>query len=198
MERRILKAAEELFLEHGYAKTTTGRIAKKAGCNQALVHYYYRTKEKLFELVFEDKIGFIAENILAIEGGEGTFEEKIARIVGAHFDFLVQNPLFVPFIVGELLDNPEHFVPVLDKIEHYPKGIFTKLEAELKKETTRGAIRQITTLDLVATVMSLNVMPFLALTAMRKLTALSDGAIETWLAARRQENIDTVLARIKI
>ncbi len=88
MEQRILEAAEELFMDRGFAGTTMARIAEKAGCNQALVHYYYRTKERLFEQVFEAKISFIAGNILAIDEGAGTFEEKIARMVGAHFDFL--------------------------------------------------------------------------------------------------------------
>ncbi len=197
MEERILKAAEELFLELGFAKTTTGRIARLAGCNQALVHYYYRTKERLFEQVFEEKISYIAGNILAIDAGEDSFEEKIARMVGAHFDFLVQNPLFVPFIVGELLANPERFVPVLDKHGHYPQGIFAKLDGELQKEVARGTIRPISTLDLVATVMSLNVTPFLVLPAIHKLTTLPHGAVEAWFAARRQENIDTVLARLR-
>lgn len=197
MEERILEAAEKLFLEQGFAKTTTGQIAKSAGCNQALVHYYYRTKERLFEQVFEEKIRYIAGNILAIDAGEGSFEDKVARMVGAHFDFLVQNPLFVSFIVGELLSGPERFVSVLDKHGHYPQGIFSKLDAELQKEVVRGAISPVTTLDLVATVMSLNVTPFLVLPAMRKLTTLPDGAIETWFRARRQENIDTVLARLR-
>ena len=197
MEERILKAAEKLFLEQGFAKTTTGQIAKLAGCNQALVHYYYRTKERLFEQVFEEKIRYIAGNILAIDADEGTFEEKIARMVGAHFDFLMQNPLFVPFIVGEGLANPERFVPVLEKIGHYPQGIFAKLDAELQKEVVRGSVRPITTLDLAATVMSLNITPFIVLPALRKLTVLPDDAVETWFAARRQENIDTVLARLK-
>ncbi len=198
MEERILKAAEELFLEQGFTKTTTGQIAKLVGCNQALVHYYYRTKERLFEQVFEEKIRYIAGNILAIDAGEGSFEEKVARMVGAHFDFLLQNPLFVPFIVGELLSNPERFVPVLDKHGHYPQGIFSKLDAELQKEVARGAVRPIATLDLIATVMSLNVAPFLVLSALSKLTTLPGGAVEAWLAERKEENITTVLSRIRL
>jgi AcrR family transcriptional regulator len=198
MEQRILKVAEELFLKQGFAHTTMAQIARRAGCNQALVHYYYRTKERLFEQVFEEKISFIAGNILAIDAGEGTFEERVARMVGTHFDFLVQNPLFVPFIAGELLANPERFVPVLDKHGHYSQGLFARLDTELHKQVARGTIRPIATLDLVATVVSLNVAPFLVLPALRKLTTLPDGAVRAWLEARRQENIDTVLSRIKL
>jgi AcrR family transcriptional regulator len=198
MEDSILRAAEELFLEQGFAKTTTGQIAKLVGCNQALVHYYYRTKERLFERVFEKKIRYIADNILAIDEGEGTFTDKIARMIGAHFDFLILNPLFVPFIAGELLSNPARFAPLLDKHGHYPQGIFAKLDTELQTEVAQGTIRPMTTLDFIATVMSLNVTPFLVLPALRKLTSLSKGSVEAWLAARRQENIETVLSRLRV
>lgn len=202
MEERILRAAEELFLEHGFAKTTMGQIAKAARCNQALVHYYYRSKERLFEHVFEDKVRSIVANILAIDAGEGSdegsFERKIVRMVGAHFDFLIQNPLYIPFIIGELLANPERFVPLLDHHGHYPHGVFAMLDAELRREVERGTIRPIAASDLIATIMSLNVMPFLVWPAIRRLGIMPDVATEAWLAARRQENIDTILARLRI
>jgi TetR/AcrR family transcriptional regulator len=54
-EQAILEAAEKLFLEKGFAMTSTTEIAREAGCNQALVHYYFRTKAKLFDSVFEKK-----------------------------------------------------------------------------------------------------------------------------------------------
>jgi AcrR family transcriptional regulator len=198
MEKRILAAAEGLFLEQGFTKTTTGQIAKAAGCNQALVHYYYRTKERLFEQIFEEKMRFIAGNIMVIDADGTPFEEKIARMVGAHFDFLAQNPLFVPFIAGELLSNPERFAPVLEKHGHYPQGMFARLDTELQKEVARGTIRPISTIDLVATIVSLNVAPFFVLRALQKLTTLSGEAVEEWFEARRLENINTVLSRIKI
>ncbi len=198
MEARILEAAGELFMEQGFVKTTMGRIAQRAGCNQALVHYYYRTKERLFEQVFEQKIRYIAGHILAIDEGEGTFEQKIARMAGAHFDFLVGNQQFVPFFVGEMLSSPERFTSVLDKLGHYPKGVFARLDAELTREVERGTIRRISTFDLVATVMSLNIAPFLMLPAVSHVTTLPDGAVEEWLAARRDEIIETVLSRIRL
>jgi AcrR family transcriptional regulator len=198
MEQRILKAAEECFLELGFTGTTMGRIAKKAGCNPALVHYYYRTKERLFEQVFEEKITLIVTSIIAADEGEGSFEEKVARITGVHFDFLKQNPLFVPFIAGELLSSPERFVAVFEKHGHYPLGLIERLDSELSREVARGAIRKITTMNLITTVMSLNVAPFLILPALRRLTSMPGEAVEAWLEARREENITTVLSRIKL
>ena len=119
-------------------------------------------------------------------------------MAGAHFDFLVGNQQFVPFFVGEMLSSPERFTSVLDKLGHYPKGVFARLDAELTREVERGTIRRISTFDLVATVMSLNIAPFLMLPAVSHVTTLPDGAVEEWLAARRDEIIETVLSRIRL
>jgi AcrR family transcriptional regulator len=90
-EQAILDAAEELFLENGYAKTSTTAIARKAGCNQALVHYYYRSKENLFGLVFRQKIGIFMSFFLQVSNEDLPFEEKLTKRIGAHFDMLRAN-----------------------------------------------------------------------------------------------------------
>ena len=63
MEEAILETAERLFLENGYASTSTTQIAKEVGCNQALVHYYFRTKENLFNTIFEKKFKVFFQQI---------------------------------------------------------------------------------------------------------------------------------------
>ena len=72
MEQAILRAAERLFLDKGFALTSTTEIAREAGCNQALVHYYFRTKENLFEKIFEQKIRMLISNIFSIDREGGT------------------------------------------------------------------------------------------------------------------------------
>ena len=86
MEQAILRAAERLFLDKGFALTSTTEIAREAGCNQALVHYYFRTKENLFEKIFEQKIRMLISNIFSIDREGGTFEEKLRRKIEAHFE----------------------------------------------------------------------------------------------------------------
>src|SRR5690606_40387738 len=106
MEQTILGAAETLFIEQGFDKTSTGQIAKLAGCNQALVHYYYRTKEKLFDLVFEKKMRMALNNFLQVESEGLDFEKRIPLMVGLHFDFLKNNPRIASFLLHELSRNP--------------------------------------------------------------------------------------------
>src|SRR5659263_766090 len=90
-EQAIMEAAEELFLENGYARTSTTAIARKAGCNQALVHYYYRSKENLFGLVFRKKISVFLSFFLQVSHEDLPFEEKLAKRIGAHFDMIRAN-----------------------------------------------------------------------------------------------------------
>jgi len=70
MEQTILEVAERLFLEKGFALTSTTEIAKEAGCNQALVHYYFRTKDNLFNTIFEQKFRMLFEHLYASQSLE--------------------------------------------------------------------------------------------------------------------------------
>ena len=90
MEQKILEVAERLFMEQGFTATTTAKIAKEAGCNQALVHYYYRTKEQLFERIYREKMQLMVTSVTSINTSGSTFEEKVASIIEAHWDFLVK------------------------------------------------------------------------------------------------------------
>ncbi len=197
MEYQILEAAERLFLEQGYTKTTTGQIAKLAGCNQALVHYYYRTKDNLFDRVFEEKIRLIAANILAVDSSGTLFEDKIAKMAGMHFDFLKENPKLPPFIFSELVSNPERLRSLAGKLQQYPKSIFMQLEALLKQEIEKGAIRPISSVDLIFTILSLNVAPFLTMPVLQKAMGLSDADVREMLEHRKEEIIETILARLR-
>lgn len=197
MEQRILDAAASLFIEQGFARTTTGQIAELAGCNQALVHYYYRTKDKLFEKVFEEKKDMLVSNLLAIDDTGADWEKRMANIVGAHFDFYRENPGLVPFIFRELLSNPDRIDSLLDKLKQNTSAVFERLEAELNREVEKGTIRPITLTDLMFTIVSLNIAPFLAMPVLKNRLNLSDEEVPALLDTRRQETIDTVLARLR-
>ena len=197
MEFQILEAAEKLFLEQGFAKTSTGQIAKLAGCNQALVHYYYRTKDNLFDKIFEEKIRFIATNFLYIDSTEHSFEKKIEKMIEMHFDFLMQNPKIPAFILNEISSNPDRSQSLIEKLKQYPKSILQQLDSDLKKEVEKGTINQILGVDLLVTIVSLNIAPFLLKPILQKALNLSDKDIEITLEHRKKEIIDTVLSRLK-
>ena len=98
LEQLILETAEKLFLDKGFAMTSTTEIAKKAGCNQALVHYYFRTKENLFQSIFERKIKLLISTFIEGVNPDMTFEERLKHKIESHFEMVRANPK-LPFLV---------------------------------------------------------------------------------------------------
>lgn len=198
MELKILESAEKLFLEQGFLKTTTGQIAQLAGCNQALVHYYYRTKEQLFERVYEQKIQLLFSNFIAEVETCDSFEESITRMVRMHFRFLKENPMLPSFLLNESLNNPlERMSALKAKLSVLIPTVKRRLEETLNREIAAGNIRPISVLDLLFSIISLNVMPFLVMPLFQTLTDSSDEEMQTLLAHREEEAVDLILARLK-
>lgn len=198
MELKILESAEKLFLEQGFLKTTTGQIAQLAGCNQALVHYYYRTKEQLFERVYEQKIQLLFSNFIAEVETCDSFEESITRMVRMHFRFLKENPMLPSFLLNECLNNPlERMSALKAKLSVLILTVKRRLEETLNREIAAGNIRPISVLDLLFSIISLNVMPFLVMPLFQTLSDSSSEEMQTLLAHREEETVNLILARLK-
>lgn len=198
MELKILESAEKLFLEQGFLKTTTGQIAQLAGCNQALVHYYYRTKEQLFERVYEQKIQLLFSNFIAEVETCDSFEESITRMVRMHFRFLKENPMLPSFLLNECLNNPlERKSALKARLSVLIPTVKRRLEETLNREIAAGNIRPISVLDLLFSIISLNVMPFLVMPLFQTLSDSSDEEMQTLLAHREEETVNLILVRLK-
>lgn len=196
-EQAILEAAEKLFLEKGFALTSTTEIARVAGCNQALVHYYFRTKEKLFNSLFEKKARMFATGLFHVDQPGVPFEEKLKKMIEAHFDMLQANP-GLPFLVfNELLTNPERLKKLRENILDLPKYVFLPFKAELEAEIAKGNIRPITIYDLVISMVSLNAMLFLVSPILKIMADLNDEDIIKLIESRRQENVLIILRSLK-
>ena len=110
MEITILKVAEELFVEKGYSATSTVEIASKAGCNQALVHYYFRTKANLFNKILESKISFMVSAFDYIDNKELSFTENLTKTIEMHFDALTKDKKLPIFVLNEIKNNDNNNV----------------------------------------------------------------------------------------
>jgi len=197
MEQTILEAATKLFLEKGYASTSTTEIAKKVGCNQALVHYYFRTKERLFEAVFANKFQNFAANILEINRGNFSFEEKLRMKIESHFDMLVANPKLPLFIAYELNTNPERLQSMKEKLGELPAKVFENFREELDTEIEKGNIRQITVIDLIFNILALNIAVFVIGPIMKSFIGLTDEEFKMMRNHRREENVNTILKSLR-
>jgi len=109
-EERIIEAARKVFTQKGYAAARNRDIAEEAGINMALLHYYFRTKEKLFGLVMKEKMQQFFGAILPVANNEClTLDEKLNALVGHYIDLLVENPDLPIFLLSEVRANPEKF-----------------------------------------------------------------------------------------
>lgn len=196
-EAAILEAAESLFLEKGFALTSTVAIAKKAGCNQALVHYYFRSKEKLFEAVFQKKAALFLSSLLQISQEDLSFEEKLTKKIGLHFDMLRKNPRLPFLLFNELSTNPKRLLAIKQQLSTLPASLFFTLKQELDNEIQKGTVRQLAPIDLVLLILSLNVMPFLARPIITNIGVFDEAAMEAFYDRKKQENIEIILRAIR-
>lgn len=198
MEQLILETAEKLFLEQGFASTSTTQIAKEVGCNQALVHYYFRTKEKLFSTIFEQKFRYFFQTLFQLENIERlSFEEKVRYIVESHFDMLAKNQKMPALILNELSRRKDQVVELRDKLRELPEKLFGKLNDELQIEIAAGRIREMTIIDLVFTALSLNIGMFVMLPVAENIMGLDDVQKHMLLTHRRAENVDFILKSLR-
>jgi TetR/AcrR family transcriptional regulator len=196
-ERAIINAATELFLDKGFASTSTTEIAKRVGCNQALVHYYFRTKERLFEAVFAEKFKSFVTNILEISQGNFTFEEKLRLKIESHFDMLQDNPKLPLLIVYELNTNPKRLESMKEHLGDLPTKVFANFQVELDTEIEKGNIREIKVIDLIFNIISLNLSMFIIGPILKSFAGLSKVGYENLVNQRKKENVNTILKSLR-
>ena len=159
-EDRIKVAARKVFHQKGYAGTRTRDIAEEAGINHAMLNYYFRSKEKLFEIVMMETMGQFFKGVGVILNDENTsLEEKIERVVANYIDLLLEEPDLPTFILNEVRTNPEPFVantPILQALEH------SVLAHQYAEAVAQGRITEPNLMHTVLNVISLVIFPFIA------------------------------------
>lgn len=198
MEEAILESATELFLVKGFAATSTTEIAKKVGCNQALVHYYFRTKDKLFEAIFQNKMKFFLGSLLEINAGDLPFKEKLRRRIEAHFDALALEPKLPLFFFSEISLNPNRIESLRTVVGDLPKQALAHINAELEVEIQAGRVRPTTVENLLMTIVSLNITAFLVEPMFRLMTSMDSEQFQVFQAARKKENVEIVLRSLEL
>ena len=157
IEKRILWVAERLFLEKGFSGTSTTEIAKAVGCNQALIHYYFRTKEKLFWDVFSPKMEQIVEYLDTPLDANLDFLERIRHMIEFYFGMMSLDERLAPFIVTELIVHQDRWNFFRERFlrSESRSQAFGKFEKMVQDEVQKGTIREVQAIDLVLNIMAL-------------------------------------------
>ena len=196
-EQSILKAAEKEFLKKGFSGSKTTEIAKEAGVTHAMLHYYFRTKENLFNKVFEEKARQLADTFLSRVDESLPFLEKVKCSIEAHFDLLAANPDLPLFIYREILVN-ESGKEVCRKTL-FPNFLLAVklLDRSLQEEIARGTVRPVKAEDLMISVVSLNIFVFVANPLIHLFLEEKGEEYHQYMERRKQENVEIILSRLR-
>ena len=199
MELRIREVAKELFFRQGFAATSTTQIAHGVGCTQALVHYYYRTKENLFRQIFLEQIeaalGVIGRSLHETE----SFETFISGAISMYFDALSSNPRLPYFVLEELASNPERRRYLRENFVKQPTYamFYMQFDTMVIREQQTGRLAKVEPFDIMMSIASLTVFTFLSLPLYQDLLGRTDAEVQDFLAHRKREITRLVLQGLR-
>jgi AcrR family transcriptional regulator len=172
-EEKIRNAALKLFTQKGFAATRTRDISEEAGINLALLNYYFRSKEKLFELVMGELLrGFIKGMLEILNDTETSIDEKVEIFVTRYTELLIQQPDIPLFIFHEMKMNPEKLASKIGASGVF-KSYFIK---QLKEAMEKGKLPSMHPLHFVMNLIGLTVFPFIAAPLMKQLSGVDTKA----------------------
>lgn len=193
-EQKIFDAAHEIFTQKGMDGTKMQEIADKAGINKALLHYYYRSKEKLYEAVVKAVMAKAIPTVRQVIESDLPLEEKITRFIDFYIGLISKNTFIPLFIISEINKHPDHFFEtVMPKQLPQPEFFFRQVQEEVAAER----IRPIDPRHLIINIISLCIFPFLGKPLMRMFLGLSTEEMKKLLDQRKQEVTSFVLAGLK-
>lgn len=198
-EKKILEAAEKEFMLKGYAGARTTSIAEAAGVTHAMLHYYFRTKDKLFDKIIEGKIGTLRDIMLgSLADPSADLFDKIRSAIESHQDFIAANPDLPRFMINEVLNNPERMPVVINRLKHHTPLVVASLQRQIDDYAAKGLCRRVDAGMLMLDIVSLNIFPF---SATPMVNALLGGMMENhdeFVEARKRENVETIMRKLRI
>jgi AcrR family transcriptional regulator len=194
-EERILAAARKVFTTKGMAGARMQDIADEAGINKALLHYYFRDKDKLFEVVFLDEAQKFFPKINAIFNSDAPLFEKIENFVNEYIDEMQENPYLPWFVMNEINRDPDQFMYKIWGKDNLPKP--GKFLEQIERETKKGAIKRISPVHLLMNLLSMTIFPFVAKPMMTRNLQLNDKQFSLIMEQRRKEIPKFIIDSIK-
>ena len=170
-EEKMKAAAKLVFIAKGFSGCTSREIAKEAGMNVALVNYYFRSKNKLFQLIFQAVMDEFFESMVSVFSSDLSIKDKLKILIEREYDFLSKYPEIPRFIINELSRKNNDVLAVTHILPNiYNTGVITQaLEAQKK-----GEMRKVDMVGITLLVISNCQYPFMAKPLIQNLHSLSD------------------------
>lgn len=193
VEDRIIEAARKTFIEKGFAQTSMSDIAEAAGINRPTLHYYFRTKDIMFQAVYGDILKSILPKIQVVASTSGlTLEEGLSIIIDAYYDLFVENPSLPLFIMRELDRNADLMTSTLEKAGFM--DVLWNLRDMILEMIARGEIRQVPVRFLLFNFYGLLSVPFLSKNLSRKILEEDENSFRQMLSEWKPVIIRQILS----
>lgn len=158
-EQKILDSAQKVFHQKGYTGARMQEIADKAEINKGLLHYYYKSKEKLFESVFNIALKQMLGKLNEVLREDINLCYKIEKLVDSYINVLSKNTFIPNFVLQEINRNPNYFI---EKFKQFNTNEGIKIfEKQIKEETIKGNIIKIDPKQLIINIISMSIFPFI-------------------------------------
>jgi AcrR family transcriptional regulator len=177
-EEKFKEAARIVFTKKGYAATKTRDIAEQAGLNLALLNYYFRSKEKLFEIVMIEKVQqLLAFMSPVLNNPDTSLHEKIDLITPSYIDMLLKNPDLPMFVLSEIKSNPERFAKMIQTNGNVLQSSFIRQIAGKKKD--------VNPVQLFLNFLGMLVFPFIVQPVLQTIVPMTEDAYTQLLEQRK-------------
>ena len=193
-EEHILDAAKNVFQTKGMDGARMQEIADKAGINKAMLHYYYRSKQQLFEAVFKNAFSLLAPQLNAILNDDSSIEDKIKNFTSNYISFISKHPYLPNFIIQELNRNQDFILSLKDN-KGFPK--LDKFKKQVALEVEKGIIKPISAEQLFINILALNIFPFVAKPLIMAVINVDSEAYKQLIEARKIEVSNFIINSIK-
>lgn len=192
---RILDAAHAVFLRKGTAKSRTQEIADEAGVNKALVHYYFGTKDRLADAIFERALGTLAPLMFGILGDENrSIEQKVRDIVREQIDFHSARPYLAGYLISEMHAEPERVAAVMTRRGGPPRDV---LRRQIREAVEAGTMRPISAEQFIVNMMGLLIFPFALRPGLSALLGIKPSGWAAFMEERKRLLPEFVLAGLR-
>ena len=193
-EEQILSAAKNVFQTKGMDGARMQEIADKAGINKAMLHYYYRSKQLLFEAVFKNAFSLLAPQLNAILNDDSSIEEKVKNFTSNYISFIIKHPYLPNFIIQELNRNQDFILKIKDN-KAFPN--LEKFKNQVDDEVNKGIIKPISGEQLFINILALNIFPFVAKPLVMVFSNVNDTAYKQLMEDRKTEVANFIINSIK-
>ena len=190
---KILEAAKKVFLQKGMAGARMQEIADEAGINKALLHYYFRNKDQLFEQIFLEAASHFLPAIIQIMDSERSLFDKIELFCHAYIDQLIKTPFVPIFIINEINRQPQAF---LKKVLGNNMPPVQKMLGQIDASMKQGIIQRVEPVDLLLNILSLCIFPFLARPMVQIVASLKDKQFLDLMESRKKEIPEMIIRSI--